>query len=138
MKKAIIIIIFLVLCLYTAFACSVSSKEIIGLTGCKDNEVVSDIEYSLENLSDYAESNKINISFDEASTECGYILKDGSKSKNIRSAMTDIDLIYICKEFFNTSDGIKGDKGENKEIVDKVEEKREKWQGAAFHSSLID
>jgi len=76
------------------------NKEIIVSLGCNDTEIISDIEHSLKEISPFLKSNNVNLMIKGNVPECGYLLKFGSKQKNIDSAITDVELIDIGKDFF--------------------------------------
>lgn len=78
-----------------------SNRSMTVLLGCNDNEVVSDLNYSVEHISTYLKLNNIKLNFDEQKSECGYVLKDNKNKKYIESALTDIDLINELNSFFN-------------------------------------
>ena len=74
--------------------CSEENKqgELIVQLGCDKIEVVSDIEYSVENLEDYFKTKNIRVIKKYDIKECGYILKYGDTEFKIGSALTDVDL----------------------------------------------
>lgn len=105
MKKLILILTLLLL---TSFCQDKDNRKehnykrsITVLLGCSDNEVISDLKYSVENILTYLKRNKIKLVIDEQKSECGYILNDNNRKKYIKSALTDIDLINELNSFFN-------------------------------------
>jgi len=101
----IIVIAFVTLAIISIYEISAKAteeeKKIIYFTGCENAEVVSDIENSIKGVAYYANENNILIN-KIARKKCGYMLIIGNRKKVLKSALTDADLIDICKKYFHT------------------------------------
>ncbi|NIP27338.1 MAG: hypothetical protein GWO38_26875, partial [Phycisphaerae bacterium] len=93
-------IVFVAL-VYSSWAMGASEERCIYYyTGCESAEVYSDIEVSISGITRFAEENDIRLVAEDKSKKCGYLLVFGDKTRYIRSAMTDVDLLLLSKEFF--------------------------------------
>ena len=77
-------------------------RELIVLLGCDETEVVSDIQYSIQKLTDYFATNHIIVTTKYDTTECGYILKYNQEEFHIESALTDADLLEEIEKVFKS------------------------------------
>lgn len=77
-----------------------TNKELIVLMGSNDTEINSDLRMSVDGVKQYLNENEIQVTYLEDTNDSGYLLKFKSEEKRIESAMTDIDLLEICKEFY--------------------------------------
>ncbi len=84
----------------TSLSIANEGKKIVYLTGCRDAEITSDIETSIEGITDFLKKNEIKLVKQRNSRKCGYILIMNTKKKFIESALTDVDLIEMSEEFF--------------------------------------
>jgi hypothetical protein len=98
---AIQMIIFITITITLVFSAMAaqSGREIIYLVGCDDVEVVSDIEYSVKQFESYAKEQNISL-IKKDSKKCGYILIYNGKKHYEKSALTDVDLMELCKKYF--------------------------------------
>ena len=99
------LIILVAISIVFSFTCkenqkSDKSKEIIVLLGTDNVEINADIEHSIEGIKTFLNDNNIKLIIKSHTEQSGYILKYDSKEKQINTAMTDIDLLEICKEFY--------------------------------------
>jgi len=94
-------IIFLALmCLSCGSFASNDGKLIYYYTGCDNPEIYSDIEASISGIANYAKKNNIRLIELDKPKKCGYLLSCGKKKKQIRSALTDVDLLFLSNKFF--------------------------------------
>mgnify|MGYP003639700124 FL=1 len=77
------------------------SYEVIALLGCESVDSIQDLELSLENNNETLKELKIEVIRDTLSTDCGYLLQKEGKEQKIKSVLTDIDLMFELKAFFN-------------------------------------
>jgi hypothetical protein len=94
-------VILIIISIFGFYVQAANEKKIIYFTGCKNNEVVSDIEYSIQGIAYYAEKNNILIKKINRK-KCGYVLIFDAKQKILKSALTDVDLIDECRKFYHT------------------------------------
>lgn len=81
-------------------ACSSNDLAIYYYPGCDNTEVSSDIRDSVEGISEFAKENRIALGAKEEAGKCGYLLVSGKENKYVGTAMTDLDLMVLSKEFF--------------------------------------
>lgn len=74
--------------------------EIIFINGCNEDEITQDLENSSEEIKDFLVKNGIKSSFNDSTNWCGYILRNGSLRKEIKTVITSMDLVSECKKFF--------------------------------------
>lgn len=67
--------------------------------GCETVDSIQDLELSLENNKEILEELKIEIIRDTLSTDCGYLLKKEGQEHEVKSVLTDIDLMLELKKF---------------------------------------
>ena len=69
--------------------------------GCESVDSTQDLELSLENNNETLKELKIEVTRDTLSTDCGYLLQKEGQEHKIKSVLTDIDLMFELKAFFN-------------------------------------
>jgi hypothetical protein len=81
---------------------SSASKErfVYYFLGCDEVEVYSDIEVSIDGFAKFASENNIRLVRGEESRKCGYFFVVGERFEFVESALTDVDLLLMSKEFF--------------------------------------
>jgi hypothetical protein len=105
-SENIIYIIGLIVLTALCFACQknnkdVNNREIIIINGCDEDEALHDMNYSVDELNEYFSKNKIKISEKDSSNWCGYILKNGTSIKEIKTVISSVDLLNECNDFFD-------------------------------------
>jgi len=81
----------------------VGGREMIIYIGCNNIEVIGDIDYSIKDISKYLSKNNIELIVDNESLKCGYTLINAGNLKNIKSALTDVDLHEEINRFYGTT-----------------------------------
>ena len=120
MKKLNCFILFCILILFTAckneqnVKNNSSSNElkknnyslIVQLAKTDESEVLDDIGYSVNKLSNYLTKNNIKVVINNDAKWSGYILQKDTTKKKYEGAMTDVDLMMCCNEFFSIKEDI--------------------------------
>ncbi|KYG81396.1 hypothetical protein EV198_1570 [Roseivirga ehrenbergii] len=75
--------------------------KIIALLGCESIDSIQDLELSLKNNNETFQELKVKVIRDTLSADCGYLLQKEDKEHKIKSVLTDIDLMFELKAFFN-------------------------------------
>ena len=96
---------FIPICIsyFLLLACSHTDKEnekLIVHLGCDEFEIVSDLQYSSSKIKDWLGENNISLIEETETQICGYTLIKGTSSKEINTAMTDVDLVVEISNFF--------------------------------------
>lgn len=94
------IMFFALICLPCGAFASNDGKLIYYYIGCDNPEINSDIEVSISGIVNYAKKNNIHLIELDKPKKCGYLLVCGEKKKQIRSAVTDVDLLLLSNKFF--------------------------------------
>lgn len=76
-----------------------NTKELILLLGENKTEINSDILYSVEGIKKYLKRNNIKLTTRYDLKQSGYLLINKTQ-KIINTAMTDVELLEICQEFY--------------------------------------
>lgn len=68
--------------------------------GCDNIEILQDIDLSINNNEALFTDLNIKIVIDTTNSNCGYIFKKGSETKEINSVLTDVDLMMEVKRYY--------------------------------------
>ena len=112
-KRTVNVLFVILAVCFSLYACSspASKTKTLTYTNAYDDaqgeeyEIQFDLGYSISGIGSFAEKNGIQITKGPTG-KYTYILKHGSKKKEIESVYTDVDLMETCKEFFEISDDL--------------------------------
>lgn len=90
-----------VILVFLPFGCTQNADRILEFDlSCDDHEIVLDIKRSIDNNKEFLESH--NIIFREVNyNQCGYVMKKKSEFMEIKTALTDIDLLMEIQDFYD-------------------------------------
>ena len=75
-------------------------RELVALSRCSSEESSDDILYSANQIKNQLSKLDIYLRVDEKKKMCGYILVDGKRTKTIKGALTDLELLEEVDRFF--------------------------------------
>lgn len=75
-------------------------KELVVYFGCNNIEIIHDLSLSVDQNLNILKEYNIELTRDTTANKCGYLLKKGEINKSFDSAITDVDLMLILKDFF--------------------------------------
>lgn len=76
------------------------AKEIVIHSRCSSDEIVNDLEYSVNQIKDKLASKHIIVKNDTLSNDCGYMFVYGEKKKQISTVLTDLELSEEVDKFY--------------------------------------
>ncbi len=97
---AISLITISVSCVSRTESADSKKREIEVYFKCSSEEASSDILYSVDEIKDQLIKKGIVIKVDDKRKLCGYLLVNGTKTKKITGALTDIELLQEVNKFF--------------------------------------
>ena len=77
-----------------------NSKQLVVYLGCRGDEANDDALYSAESLNDTLTTLGINVLIEADTTNCGYLLRWGTRERGISSVLTNVELLEECERFF--------------------------------------
>lgn len=90
--------------IFSTFGCisqNPTDRKMVVYKGCESREVISDLDWSINQNLKWFEKYKIELVTDTISQKCGYKFVNNDKSKTIKSAQTDVDLLFLVRDFFD-------------------------------------
>lgn len=75
-------------------------KEIVVRSNCSSDEIVNDLEYSVNQIKDKLTNKQIKVTYDTISKDCGYLFVDGERKKIISTVLTDLELTMEVDKFY--------------------------------------
>lgn len=96
----LICMIFFMSCLNQTQTSDKEKREVVVYSKCSSNEASSDILYSVNEIKEQLVKKDIFIKMSDKKKSCGYLLVNGPKTKEIKGALTDIELLQEVNKFF--------------------------------------
>ena len=96
----VICMIFFMSCLDQAQTSDKEKREVVVYSKCSSQEASSDILYSVSEIKEQLVKKNISIKTDNKKKSCGYLLVNGTKTKKITGALTDVELLQEVNKFF--------------------------------------
>jgi len=75
-------------------------REVVVYSQCSSEEASSDILYSVNEIKEQLIKKSISVKMDDKKNLCGYLFVNGTKTKKITGALTDIELLQEVNKFF--------------------------------------
>jgi hypothetical protein len=79
-------------------------REVVVYSHCSTEEASSDVQYSVNELREQLTKKRIAVKRDDKKKLCGYLLVKGPKTKKLRGALTDVELLQKINTFFGPND----------------------------------
>ena len=96
----LIFIIALISCVNQTQPASKAKREVVVYSNCSSGEASSDILYSVNEIKEQLTKKGISVKTDNKKKLCGYLLVNGTKTKTITEALTDLELLQEVNKFF--------------------------------------
>lgn len=97
---AISLIIISISCVSRTESADTKKRQIEVYSQCSSEEASADILYSVNEIKEQLTEKGIVINADDKKKLCGYLLVNGTKTKKITGALTDIELLQEVNKFF--------------------------------------
>lgn len=94
------LMIALISCVNKTQPANKEKREIVGYSKCSSGEASSDILYSINEIKQELTKKGISVKMDDKKKLCGYLLVNGTKTKTITGALTDLELLQEVNKFF--------------------------------------
>jgi len=75
-------------------------RELLAYSRCSSEEISSDILYSVDQIKKQLSKRNIYLKVDAKKRMCGYMLVNGKRTRTIKGALTDIELLEEVNKFF--------------------------------------
>lgn len=100
LAAAFIVGLILMACVNSTQPSNKVKREVVVYSKCSSVEASSDILYSINEIKDQLKKKSISVREDSAKKLCGYLLVNGTKTKTITGALTDLELLQEIDKFF--------------------------------------
>lgn len=97
---AISFIVISMSCISRTESADSKKREIEVYSQCSPEEASADILYSVNEIKEQLTKKGIVVKIDDKKKLCGYLLVNGTKTKKITGALTDIELLQEVNKFF--------------------------------------